>query len=195
MNKRGCQNSGFTLIELVVAIVVMSIGTLGFLTLIHNTATNSVDPHIRVQSDAIARAYLEEVMLSQFCEPNFDPDGDGLTECSSTTIGEGCTSSACSALAPNACGGANAAGGAEAGRSSFDDVCDYAAINSAVATDRNGSALGTIGDYTVTVTINDGVAANLNGLTGAGGQVVRVDVDVSHNSGVTTSLSSYKTNY
>jgi len=70
---------GFSLIELIVAIVILSIGVTGFITLIINTTKNSVDPQIRVQGNAIARAYLEEVMLNSFCEPNFDPDADPAT--------------------------------------------------------------------------------------------------------------------
>jgi MSHA pilin protein MshD len=70
---------GFSLIELIVAIVILSIGVTGFITLIINTTKNSVDPQIRVQGNAIVRAYLEEVMLNSFCEPNFDPDADPAT--------------------------------------------------------------------------------------------------------------------
>lgn len=184
--------NGFSLIELVVAIVILSAGVTVFITLIINTARNSVDPQIRVQGNAIARAYLEEIMLTSFCEPGFDPDGDGLTECSSTVVGEGCTEAVCANASTNTCGGQFEAGGAESGRSVFDDVCDYNNLIDVGAEDQNGIPVG-LPDYTVNVTVDDTVS--LNGLSGANGQVVRINVNVTHTTGRTMSLSGYKTNF
>lgn len=183
---------GFSLIELVFAIVILSIGLTGLITLVNNTTKNSVDPQIRVQGNAIARAYLEEIILTSFCEPDFDPDGDGLTECSSTTVGEGCLVPACSTASPNACGGINVTGVAESSRSVFDDVCDYNGLNDVGAEDQNGNPVG-LPDYTVNVMVDD--TATLNTLSGANGQVVRIDVTVTHSSGDTMRLSAYKTNF
>ena len=189
MNKYKRHVAGFSLIELIVAIVILSIGVTAFITLIVNTTKNSIDPQIRVQGNAIARAYLEEVMLNSFCEPDFDPDADPTTGCAVE-----CTFSACSTVSPNACGGANAVGGAEAGRSVFDDVCDYNGLNDVGAEDQNGNPILGLGDYTVDVTVID-AAASLNGLNGNAGQVVRIDVDVTHTTGATMGLSGYKTNF
>jgi MSHA pilin protein MshD len=194
MNKFKINNSGFSLIELVFAIVILSIGLTAFITLIINTTKNSIDPQIRQQGNAIAQAYLEEIMLNSFCEPDFDPDGDGLTECSSTTAGEGCTESACATGSTNTCGGQFAIGGAEVGRAVFDDVCDYNGLNDVGAEDQNGNPIGTLADYTVNVTVND-AGINLNGINSNVGQVVLVNVDVTHSTGATMSLSSYKTNF
>lgn len=192
MNKVKNKIKGFTLIELVVAIVILSIGTAAFLTLVLNTTKNSVDPQIRVQANAIAQAYLEEIMLSSFCDPDWDPnldaDADPLTNPQNCPAD--CTSSVCTVCKVSGTGWTT-----EASRNLYDDVCDYTAINSATATDRNGLSLGTVGDYTVTVTINDvGVSLNTSATSNAG-QVVRIDVDVSHASGATANLSSFKTNY
>lgn len=192
MNKFNINYSGFSLIELVFAIVILSIGLTGLITLVNNTTKNSVDPQIRVQGNAIARAYLEEIMLTSFCEPDFDPDGDGLTECSSTTALEGCTESACAAASTNTCGGEFEAGGAETGRSVFDDVCDYNGLTDVGAEDQNGNPVG-LPDYTVNVTVDD--TATLNTLSGANGQVVRIDITVTHSNGTTMNLSGYKTNF
>lgn len=186
MSNRKKQYSGFTLIELVVAIVIMSIGVAGFLTLILNTTKNSVDPQIRVQGNAIAQAYLEEIMLSSFCDPDWDHDSDPATplDCPNQ-----CASSACASCK------AIGLGWTTETRNTFDDVCDYTAISGASVTDRNGLALGTVGDYNVTVTVNDvGISLNTTATSNAG-QVVRVDVDVTHTSGTTMQLSSFKANY
>ena len=177
------------MIELIVAIVVLSIGVTGFITLIINTTKNSVDPQIRVQGNAIARAYLEEVMLNSFCEPNFDPDADPATGCSVE-----CTFSACSTGSPGACGGVNAVGGAEAGRAVFDDICDYHNLTHTGAMDQSGGVISGLEDYTVDVKVIDS-GTMLNGLNASAGQVVRIDVDVTHSSGTAMSLSGFKTNY
>ena len=189
MNRFKHNYFGFSLIELVIAIVILSIGTAAFITLIRNTTINNVDPQLRIQANAIARAYLEEIILTPFCEPNYNPDGDAATACAVE-----CNVSACSTGAPNACGGANAVGGAEAGRAAFDDVCDYNGLNNVGAQDQNGNPIVALADYTVGVNIID-TAATLNGLNGNVGQVVRIDVTVTHSTGITTGLSAYKTNF
>jgi MSHA pilin protein MshD len=55
-----------TLIELVVAIVVVSIAVIGMLALLSSIASHSADALVRTQSTAIARAYLDEVLGAQF---------------------------------------------------------------------------------------------------------------------------------
>ena len=197
MNK--INNSGFSLIELVVAIVILSIGVTAFLTLILNTTKNSVDPQIRVQGNAIARAYLEEIMLNQFCDPNWDPDfdldGDPLTnpqncsaDCSVTGGLAPGPASACTD-----CKGAGTGWITEA-RGTYDDVCDYDGLTDVGAMDQLGNPIGGLGNYTVDVTVID-AAAILNTLNGIDGEVVRIDVDVTHTTGATMGLSGYKTNF
>jgi MSHA pilin protein MshD len=63
---------GFTLIELTVFIVIVSVALTGVLTVLNVTAKSSVDPLIRKQALAIAEAVLEEVMLQPFtwCDPD-----------------------------------------------------------------------------------------------------------------------------
>ena len=64
-----CQ-SGMTLIELVIAIVVVSIAVIGMLALLSSIASHSADALVRTQSIAIARSYLDEILGAQFT-----PDG------------------------------------------------------------------------------------------------------------------------
>ncbi len=59
-----CQNNkGVTLIELIVAIVVISIALVGVLSVINYTTLHSADPVLRHQAIAIAEAYMEEISL------------------------------------------------------------------------------------------------------------------------------------
>lgn len=63
--------SGVTLVELLVSIVIVSIAASGVLGVLSMTTAASADPMIRHQAAAIAEAYLEEIML----KPIADPDG------------------------------------------------------------------------------------------------------------------------
>lgn len=62
--------SGVTLIELVIAIVIISIAATTILGTFATTVGNSVDPMIRHQAIAIAEAYLEEIALKSFADPD-----------------------------------------------------------------------------------------------------------------------------
>jgi len=183
-------NHGFTLIELIIAIVILTIGATAFVTLIINTAKNSIDPAIRQQANAIAQSYLEEIMLNPFCDPAFDPDSDPATGCETD-----CVVSACSTGSPNACGGANAPGGPEAGRAVFDDVCDYNNLPDTQVRDQLGNLIPGLGNYRVNVSVLDDSSADLGGLSATNGQVVRINVTVQHSNGASASMSGYRSNF
>lgn len=65
---------GVTLIELIVAMVVISIALAGVLMVINYTTLHSADPVLRHQALAIAEAYMEEITLKNFTDP--DTDGE-----------------------------------------------------------------------------------------------------------------------
>ena len=81
-----------TLIELVIAIVVIAIAASAVLGLLSRTTETSADAMIVAQAGAIAEAYLEEITLRSFDDPDgvdgeasrgiFDDvdDYDGLTD-------------------------------------------------------------------------------------------------------------------
>ncbi len=175
------ESLGFSLVELIVAIVVISIGVTGFLYLINQTMRGSVDPLFRQQANAIAQAYLEEVSLRPFCDPN---DFSSVTPCP-------CTTSAC-----GTCGGAGVSVGES--RPTFDDICDYDGLNEA-ATDQSGTPIANLSNYNVTVNVIDtGVLLGPAGsqLDSNFGSVVRIDVTATHTpSNTSSSLSTYRANY
>jgi MSHA pilin protein MshD len=61
---------GVTLVELVVAIVVISIAVGGVLLVMNYTVSRSADPMLQHQAVAIAEAYLEEILLKPFTDPD-----------------------------------------------------------------------------------------------------------------------------
>ncbi len=64
------RQSGATLIELVIAIVIISIAASTILIVLSTSVTYSADPMIRHQAVAIAEAYLEEIALRSFADPD-----------------------------------------------------------------------------------------------------------------------------
>lgn len=72
--QQACRHEwGATLVELVVSIVVISVGLAGVLVVMDRATRSSADPMIQYQAIAIAEAYLEEALLKEFN----DPDGLG----------------------------------------------------------------------------------------------------------------------
>lgn len=63
---------GLTLIELIIFIMVLSIGLTGILLVYTNSVRSSSDPLLRKQALAIAESLIEEIQLMPFtfCDPN-----------------------------------------------------------------------------------------------------------------------------
>lgn len=145
------RQAGVTLIELVVSIVVIATAAGAVLGMITMTTTRSADAMVQQQAAAIADAYLEEILLKPFA----DPDGGGETQ-----------------------------------RADFDDVDDYDGLDDAGARDQFDRAIGGLSDYRVHVDVEEEA---LNGLPSV--DVRRVDVRVTHVTGLTLRSSGYRTIY
>jgi MSHA pilin protein MshD len=77
--------AGFTLVELVLFIVVVSAAVVGVLGVMSYTSSHSADPQVRKQALSIAEALMEEVSLAKYtwCDPA-DPDAEtasGVGDC------------------------------------------------------------------------------------------------------------------
>ncbi len=64
------RQAGTTLIELVISIVIVSIAVSAVLMAISMNVGHSADPMLRHQAVAIAEAYLEEISLKDFDDPD-----------------------------------------------------------------------------------------------------------------------------
>jgi len=159
---------GATLIELVVTIAITAIALLGLMLVVSGVVSHSADPMVEQQAEAIAEAYMEEIMLADFCDPDALAAGQ--------TCRQQCTSPACTSAT---CGGG--AGFVEAGRSQYDNVCDYAGIDDSGARDRNGDPLPGLGDYRVRVAVTDNdLSFGSPAIAADSGAMVRVEVNVTH---------------
>ncbi len=136
---------GFTLIELIIFIVVVSSALAGVLLVLNNTVKSSADPMIRKQLLAIAEGVLEEVRMQAFtwCDPD-DTNAATATSAASCTGGAlGANDQLKAPLGPTA-------GESRSIAPPFDNVADYNGL-SGIATNIAGAALPA--GYSVAVTV------------------------------------------
>jgi MSHA pilin protein MshD len=176
---RSRRQSGLSLVELIIFIIIVSVGLAGILSVFNLTSQKSADPQIRKQMLSIAEALLEEVELKPFtyCDPD---DPNAATAGSSA----GCTGGT---------GGANDESklplGPEAGetRPTFDNVSDYNGLNLSPASDINCTS---IAGYSAAVTV---AQQQLEGSILLADSL-RITVTVTHGSD-SLSLSGYRLRY
>lgn len=65
---------GFTLIELIIFIVVVSAGMAGILTVMNTVVKSSADPMVRKQAMALADSIMEEILLKAYDDPDGLPN-------------------------------------------------------------------------------------------------------------------------
>jgi len=75
------RHAGFTLIELIIFIVVVSAGLAGILSVMNTSVKSSADPMVRKQAIALAESVLEEVLQKAYA----DPDGTNTGETDRTS--------------------------------------------------------------------------------------------------------------
>lgn len=129
------QPAGFTLIEMVVAIVVIAAAATGVLALYTQTASTSADPMLRAQARAIAEAYMDEALSKAYEDPDGGDRGNEGNEgdCGDTVDLDLSESE---------------------DRERYDDVWDYASIHGEPPTSQVGDAVSGLDDFTVDLFVN-----------------------------------------
>ncbi|APW46190.1 type IV pilus modification PilV family protein [Rhodoferax antarcticus] len=146
MSSNRPRQTGFTLIELIIFIVVVSAGLAGILSVMNTTVKSSADPMVRKQAIAIAESLLEEILLKDYCDPDTVTAGTPPT-CGTYTV--------------------------EASRSLYDDVKDYAGYSTTSGiVDLVGDAIPGLALYNIAgVTVGDSTD-----LTGVAAKKITVSV-------------------
>ncbi|MCP5043498.1 MAG: prepilin-type N-terminal cleavage/methylation domain-containing protein [bacterium] len=121
---------GFSLIEMVIALTVLSVALTGSMMVMQRTLRASADPMLSHQAIVIAETYLEEILLQSYIDPDLDP----------------ATGAVCPA--------------AEGGRALYDNICDYSGLSDSGAHDQNDTAITGLGDYTIDVTVDTTATLN-----------------------------------
>lgn len=140
------RQGGLSLIELLMFIVIVSVGLLGILSVMNVTVSASANPVIRKQALAVAEAMLDEVLSKDFQNDPADAANISATlGCTPNTAAPRCTQNTV------------------AERQNYNDVDDFNGWNQTGVYQVDGSLAPILGSYTVTV----GVAAlNLSGVAG-----------------------------
>jgi MSHA pilin protein MshD len=161
--------SGLTLVELVISIVVIGLAVTTVLLVMNLTTRRSADPMIEHQALAIADAYLEEITLLPFDESAASGASEG-------------------ALGPDA---------GEAGRADYDDVNDYDGhVDTGARTlAAPGAVIPGLESYTVSVTVTGDGNLGPTGQKVPSGDAVLVSVRVSHPDAGDVTLSAYRTRH
>src|SRR5664279_897378 len=117
--------SGFTLIEMIIAIVIIGVGLAGVLIAFSTAVKSSADPLIHKQMLASAEEMMEEVLLKPFAVTGVAPV-NAATNC----------------------------GVAAAVRTAFDDVSDYNNYQTTGICGIDGVAVAGLGSYNIAVTVD-----------------------------------------
>lgn len=165
MGARANDQRGVTLIELVMTMLVISIAVAGVLGVLQQATARSADPAILAQAQAIAEAYLDEILQRDFA----DPDGveAGETRATYDDVDD------YHALAANGCATVSAA-------------CPVAGN---CACDQFGAPVDALSGFTVAVSVT---AATL---AGAPSRRVDVSVGHTRFPNLALSLAGYRTDY
>lgn len=169
------RQSGLTLVELIVAMIVISVGVAGVLSAFNISVRASVDPMLAKQAVAVGEALLEEVRLapSTFCDPD---DANAETAASSA---------ACASLPEGI--------GPEAGDvRPFDNVNDYHGLALNPITDVGGVAVAGLNGFTAAISVQPAI---LNSISDVSGEALRIIVSVTAPSGDVFTVEGYRTRY
>jgi MSHA pilin protein MshD len=176
--------SGLSLIELLVFIVVVGIAVTGVLSVYSLNARSSADPMVRKQALAIAESLLEEVLSKPYtyCDPD-DANADTAANVGACAIPEG--------MGPEVAQGETRYSNV----TPFDNVNDYNGFNMPAPPgidDLSGSHVTGLDGYSASVQVQQPAGA-FNGVPASETLLVTVTVTAPGNLGV--SLSGYRTRY
>ena len=178
--------AGLSLVELIMFIIIVSVGVAGILTVFNLTVQKSADPQVRKQMLAIAESLLEEVALKPFtfC----DPDDPQAGSAQSAAVGvNGCTAAA---AVENIGPETTAPYGPETrlgATTAFDNVNDYDGLILSPYSDINGNSI--IGYAAAISVTQQQLEASI-----PAGESLRITVTVTHGSD-SLSLSGYRLRY
>jgi MSHA pilin protein MshD len=171
--------AGFTLIEVIIFIVIVSVGLMGVLSAFNIGVAKSADPMVASQVLRIAEATMQEVLQKQYQNDSTDPDNTSATlGCTVNTTAPKCTANT------------------PAERANYNDVDDYSGFSQTGIKQLDGTtAVSGLENYTVTIAIDKSVAATLGSLTGGvPNQVKKITVTVSSGN-QSIALTGYRSNY
>ena len=162
------RQGGLSLIELLIFIIVVSIGVVGILAVFNVTVRESADPVVRKQAIAVAEGVLDEILAKDYQNDVSDADNSSLIL--------GCTPVTIPSCVPNTI----------LDRKNYNDVDDYDLWNTTGVYQLDGTLSPVLGAYLVAVSV---ATTTLNAIP-----VKSVTVTVT-GAGHTVELLGYRANY
>lgn len=188
---------GFSLLELILFIVIISVGLAGILSVMTLTSKSSAQPVLRKQAMAIADSLLEEITLQPFtfCAPE---DANATTATSAAGCADPTNSEDQLPLGNEAVLHGKTRFGDGTGAKRFNNVSHYNLYAMGAGggiVDINNSPVGLNG-YDATVTISKPNGASIaSGPAIPDGDVLQIDVRVRQGSAVDVTLTGYRFRY
>lgn len=158
------KQGGISLVELIMFIVIVSLGIVGILSVMNVTTKASADPMLRKQAVAIAESLLEEIELQAFtfCDPD---DANALTATVAGLVAGGCATLV---------QGLGVVDESRYADPRFDNVGDYHGFSMTGIRDIQNTLVAGLGGFTATVNmVQDGATFGV-----AAAEVLRIDVKV-----------------
>lgn len=190
------KHAGFSLIETVIFIVIVSIAVTAIALQFSTNVSHSHEPFLRQRAIAVANAYMDEILKKRWNENS--PTGGGCVETGSNTCTTYCatvTYPGCNYCAKGAgvcvpAANASALGSEEASRADYDDVDDYKVISNQVPTDASGVAMPGYTGFLVSVDVGN---VAWNGVSATESLLITVTVTTPTNESI--SLKTYRLNF
>ncbi|GGX45613.1 prepilin-type N-terminal cleavage/methylation domain-containing protein [Saccharospirillum salsuginis] len=175
---------GVSLVELIIAIIIIGISATALLQSLGFQVVSNVDPMLRSQSQLLARQFLSEVTSKSYFDPSSDPR----------------TNPTLSNAAASASLQDQTASTAGQPRSNWDNVYEYHGYDSGSGgiEDVQGNSISGLENYRVAVHIDISDALQLGGVQNSSGcpaKVMQIEVTTTDPRGQTTTLNGYRTSY
>ncbi|MEX1057447.1 MAG: type II secretion system protein [Natronospirillum sp.] len=184
------QQSGVTLIELIIAIVVLGIASVGVFSALSTTTVQAVDPWLKAQSLALAQSFMDEVISKPFYPEGSDPAFDEDASAPVDPCGE---DEMPNLLADLALGNRDGLLTAICMYNDYDAIKQEEGITKA----EDGAPVDGLNGYNVIITVETGPfdAPFDEPFDGIGVCILRIVVNAVDPSSATTQLVSYRTSY
>lgn len=170
---------GFTLIELIIAIVMFAIALNIVTALIAPQAKQSAEPIVALRASELGQALMNEILAKSFDENS--ERSPPFRRCSETSLGA------------QPCSSVLGADGGET-RTNFNDVDDYIALTGQPVSDSLGNTLTQYSDFNVVIDVE--FDSDFNESTNNDGTTFkRITIEVTSSLGEVYGFSAYKGNY
>ncbi|MBU2863599.1 type II secretion system GspH family protein [Reinekea forsetii] len=182
-NQTISNQKGVTLVELIIAMVIISIAAVAILQTLGSQTVRNVDPMIQSQAQMLARQFLEEVTGKSFFDGSADPrlnSGLSRTQINNSVVDQS------RAGAPS--------------RVAWDNIYEYDGYTQSGLQDVYGNALTEFSNFSVDIEVDISSTVSINGDSNSATancppKYMAITVTITDPRGNNTALSGYRARY